>query len=63
MTDCRRAGHCPSGIRAWFVERDLNFRDFIKNGIDVDTLLSTGDALANQVVARTFGDVGGEEEA
>ena len=32
MDDVRRAGHCPQGARDWFVERGLDFRDFIKNG-------------------------------
>lgn len=52
ITDIRLAGHCVAGARDWFAAYDLNFRDFIRNGIDADVLLATGDALAVQVVER-----------
>jgi len=52
ITDIRNAGHCVAGARTWFREYDLDFRDFLKNGIDSETLLATGDALAEQVVQR-----------
>lgn len=50
MTDCRAAGYCATGIRRWFHEYNLDFRDFLKNGIDEATLLATGDACAHKVV-------------
>lgn len=43
ITDLRRAGHCASGIRRWFEAQGLDFRDFLKNGIDEETLRATGD--------------------
>lgn len=52
ITDIRQAGHCVSGSRDWFRAYNLDFRDFIRNGIDSDVLLATGDALAVQVVER-----------
>jgi hypothetical protein len=52
ITDIRNAGHCVSGARAWFREYDIDFRDFLKNGIDSEVLLATGDALAEQVIQR-----------
>jgi len=52
ITDIRNAGHCVAGARTWFGEYDLDFRDFLKNGIDADVLLATGDAMAVQVVER-----------
>lgn len=52
ITDIRRCGHCPSGIRRWFESYDLDFRDFLKNGISEEDLLATGDGLAQQVVDR-----------
>jgi len=50
VDDCRRAGHCAIGIRRWFEYRGLDFRDFLRNGIDVDIFLATGDAYAIRVV-------------
>ncbi|TIW05730.1 MAG: hypothetical protein E5V74_01705 [Mesorhizobium sp.] len=50
ISDVRRAGHCVSGAKAWFDRHDLDFRDFIKNGIDEETFLASGDALAAGVV-------------
>lgn len=52
ITDIRLAGHCVSGTREWFAAYNLDFRDFIRNGIDADVLLATGDGLAVQVVER-----------
>lgn len=52
ITDIRLAGHCVSGARQWFNEYDLDFREFIRNGMDSEVLLATGDALAKQVIDR-----------
>lgn len=49
--DVRRAGFCITpGARDWFARHDLDFRDFIKNGISESEFLNTGDALAQRVV-------------
>lgn len=52
ITDIRLAGHCVAGSRDWFAAYGLDFRDFIRNGIDAEVLLATGDALAEQVIER-----------
>ena len=52
ITDIRLAGHCVSGTRDWFQAYDLDFREFIRNGMDSDVLLATDDALAKQVIER-----------
>ena len=52
ITDIRLAGHCVAGARDWFKAYDLDFREFIRNGMDSDILLATGDGLAEQVVER-----------
>lgn len=52
ITDCRAAGYCVRGIRDWFLAHDLDFRDFLLNGISSEVLLNFGDALANNVVSR-----------
>ncbi len=51
VSDTRLAGHCVSGVREWFKAYNLDFRDFIKNGIDAEEFLATGDALAERIVA------------
>lgn len=51
ITDITRLGYCPRGARRWFEAHGLDFRAFLKEGIAAGDLLSTGDALAERVVA------------
>ncbi len=61
VTDCRRAGHCATGIKRWFDDYDLDFRDFLKNGIDEEKFLATGDGRAHRVVElKRQRDAGGQ---
>lgn len=46
----RAAGLCVNGSRAWFARHGLDFRAFLRDGLDADTLLATGDAMAKRVV-------------
>lgn len=46
----RAAGMCVQGMRAWFARHGLDFRAFLREGIDAKTLLATGDAMAKRVV-------------
>ena len=46
----RAAGLCVNGSRAWFVRHGLDFRAFLREGVAADTLLATGDAMAQRVV-------------
>lgn len=50
VTDTRLADHCVRGVKEWFEHYNLDFRDFLKNGIDAETFLATGDALAARIV-------------
>lgn len=59
MTDSRvtiqdiiAAGYCASGARRWFRANNLDFAAFLRDGLDRDTFLGTGDALAQKVVDR-----------
>lgn len=52
ITDVRAAGHCVKGARPWFAAYGLDFRDFVKNGIESDRLAALDDAILNQVIAR-----------
>ena len=47
----RAVGLCVNGTRTWFARHDLDFRAFLREGIDADSLLATGDAMALRVVS------------
>lgn len=46
MSHLQRCGFCARGARRWFEGQNLDFRDFLKRGIDAETLRATGDARA-----------------
>lgn len=50
IDDVRSANHCSRGIKNWFTEKGLDFRDFLKNGISAKDFLATRDGLAERVV-------------
>ena len=50
INDVRAAGLCVNGSRAWFARHGLDFRAFVREGLDAETLLATGDAMALRVV-------------
>lgn len=50
MRHIREAKMCAKGTRQFFVDRGWDFKDFLKNGIDAEKLIETGDAMALQVV-------------
>lgn len=52
IDDIRKAGHCVKGAREWFARHGLDFRDFVRNGIDEETFLASGDAMAREIVER-----------
>ncbi|EMJ4121977.1 hypothetical protein NPI31_000873 [Pseudomonas aeruginosa] len=47
----RAVGLCVNGTRMWFARHDLDFRTFLRDGCDAETLLATGDAMAQRVVS------------
>lgn len=51
----RRVGLCARGTRAWFKKYNLDYSDFLKNGIDEESLLATRDAFAVAVVEQAHG--------
>lgn len=53
-----RQGFCHSQAREFFQAHDLDWLDFVRNGIDAERLIATGDALAIHVVehARESGN-------
>jgi hypothetical protein len=51
---CRAAGMCLTpGVRDFFARHNLDYRDFIRNGIDANKLIEAtqSDAMALQVVS------------
>lgn len=46
----RDAGLCVHGLRHWFERHDLDFRAFLRDGIDADLVLASGDAMVLRVV-------------
>ncbi len=46
----RTAGLCMNGSHAWFERHGLDFRAFLREGLDAQTLLATNDTMALRVV-------------
>lgn len=55
MRHLRTAKLCAPGAKDWWARHNLDFRDFVRNGIAAETLIETGDPDALRVVeiART----------
>lgn len=52
ISHARAAGICVTGSRAWFRSQGLDFRDFLRNGIDAEVLRATGDPIVARAVAE-----------
>ena len=50
--------YCNTGARDFFKRHGLDWSDFIKNGIDDQVLIETGDAMAIRLVERIKQEVG-----
>jgi hypothetical protein len=49
VSHMRAAGVCADA-RHWFAREGLDWRDFVRNGIEEEKLLATGNAIAARVV-------------
>jgi hypothetical protein len=58
--DMRALGYCNRGARSWFARHQLDWADFIHQGIEAEQLLATGDAMAEAVVAVAQSRVSGD---
>lgn len=38
MRDIRKAGYCSRGVRVFAKKYNLDYQDFLTNGVDIDTL-------------------------
>ena len=54
VDDVQKAGHCARGARRWFEAHGLDFKSFLKNGIDAELFVEKGDYLAKDVVDKTI---------
>ena len=50
MQDIRTARMCSRGPRVFFTKHNLDWTDFLENGIPASKLVATGDAMALIVV-------------
>lgn len=46
----RRGGLCAPNSRAWARRNGLDFRAFVREGVDAEVLLATGDGFAIKLV-------------
>lgn len=57
MEDCRTLRYCAKGVRAFFARYDLDYMDFLNNGIPASKLLSASnnDGMAEALVEVACG--------
>ena len=55
MRDVRACKMCARGAREFFKKHDLDWQDFIKNGIECEKLEALNDAMAMRVVQHVRG--------
>lgn len=48
--DAKAAGVCISGACKFLARHGLDWRDWIRNGMEAEKLIATGDAIAARVV-------------
>lgn len=51
IQDVRAARLCTGGTRRWFANRGLDFKAFLRDGLDAEVLRALGDPLADQAIA------------
>ena len=50
MKHVRKAKMCSGGARTFFQRHNLDWTDFLKNGIESNTLKQIDDAMSNYVI-------------
>ncbi len=50
MSDLRKAKMCARGSRAFFLSQGWDWQDFLANGIDLEVVKASKDAMALQIV-------------
>lgn len=57
MEHVRKAGMCSSGARAFFKRHDLDWNQFLEQGITAKELIPTQDAMALTVIEVARGRI------
>jgi hypothetical protein len=55
MEHVRKAQMCSRGSRKFFERHNLDWNDFLLNGIPASKLIPLNDAMANEVVEIAYG--------
>jgi hypothetical protein len=55
IQDARELGFCVGGTRSFMERHGLDFKAFLRDGLDATDLLATGDAMAERVVVHAQG--------
>lgn len=55
MRDIRAVMQCSPGARLFFKQHNLNWSDFLKNGIDCGSIIDTDDEMGLVVVRYVHG--------
>jgi uncharacterized NAD(P)/FAD-binding protein YdhS len=50
MEDIRSSKMCAKGARRFFVRHDLDWQDFIRNGIEAEKVQNIQDAMCQKVI-------------
>ena len=55
----RHMSYCNAGAREFFRRHDLDWAEFVKNGVPDHVLVATGDAMAIRLVEKVKQEAGG----
>jgi hypothetical protein len=62
IQDCQEVHFCVPGAIEFFKSHDLDWRDFIRNGIEISKIEALNDYMADQVVAFARARIARENE-
>ena len=51
---CRQLQYCMPGVKKFFLDHDLDWRGFVREGCEPQILLETGDVMAKRVVEQAI---------
>ena len=52
INDVRRFGYCVRGIKKFCAMHNIDFKNFVKNGIDIAEIEDIDDAMLNKLIAK-----------
>ncbi len=55
LSDCRSLGYCVRGIKRFCASNGIDFRDFVRNGIERERLVALRQHLSDELVRRCDG--------